>query len=303
MSRAVVPSSCMVELDDEARLHARVWEPAAVGSGGGTRDWLLVHGLASNAQLWDPLARRLADAGHRVVAVDQRGHGLSDRVPFDDDPATSSADLVAVSQSLGLDRPIAVGQSWGGNVVLHLGATHPDAVRSVVGIDGGTIDLAARFATFEACWEVLAPPRLAGTPLETITAMLAERHPDWEPEALAGVLANFARRPDGTVTPHLRRADHQRIVRQLYELPPTRLYPATRVPVLLLPVVASVGGGERTVSSRRDVEAALAALPHGRVVWMVDREHDVHAQAPDEVATVLLDALADGFLDGDPPAG
>jgi pimeloyl-ACP methyl ester carboxylesterase len=271
-----------------------VWEPAEPTG----RDWLLVHGLASNAQLWDPLAVRLAARGHRAVAVDQRGHGLSDRVSFGYDPHDTSADLLAVVRALGMDTPVAVGQSWGGNVVLHLAATRPDVVAAVVGIDGGTIDLAARFDTFEACWEALAPPRLAGTPLEVVTGMLAERHPGWEPAAIAGVLANFALRPDGTVAPHLRRADHQRILRRLFDNPPRRLYGQVQVPVLLLPVVTSDGDEERTVSKRADVEEAVAALPRARVVWMLDREHDVHAQAPDEVLEVLLAADADGALDG-----
>ena len=53
-------------------LHAHRWD----GTG---RPFVLVHGLASNARLWDGVAARLADAGHRVVAVDLRGHGRSDK--------------------------------------------------------------------------------------------------------------------------------------------------------------------------------------------------------------------------------
>ena len=44
---------------------------------GPRRAYLLVHGLASNARLWDGVARRLAGAGHAVAAVDLRGHGRS----------------------------------------------------------------------------------------------------------------------------------------------------------------------------------------------------------------------------------
>jgi len=39
---------------------------------------LALHGLASNARWWDLVAGRLAPE-HRVVAVDLRGHGRSDR--------------------------------------------------------------------------------------------------------------------------------------------------------------------------------------------------------------------------------
>src|SRR5690348_14754080 len=38
--------------------------------------FVLVHGLASNARLWDGVAEHLHAAGHTVVVIDQRGHGL-----------------------------------------------------------------------------------------------------------------------------------------------------------------------------------------------------------------------------------
>jgi hypothetical protein len=43
-------------------------------------------------------------------------------------------------------------------------------------------------------------------------------------------------------------------------------------------------------------------LPRSRTVWFHDRDHDVHAQAPDEVAAVLLGAVRDGMF-GDPSDG
>ena len=55
-------------------LHVLRWEPPT-DVGATQRSWLLTHGLASNARLWDGVAHRLAAAGHRVVTVDQRGHG------------------------------------------------------------------------------------------------------------------------------------------------------------------------------------------------------------------------------------
>ena len=63
-----------VQLSDGPRLALR----RADGEG---RPFLLVHGLSSNARLWDGTARLLAAAGHQVVAVDQRGHGRSEQVP------------------------------------------------------------------------------------------------------------------------------------------------------------------------------------------------------------------------------
>ncbi len=84
--------------------------------------FLLVHGLSSNARLWDAVAAVLADAGHPSYAVDLRSHGESDSPPDGYDTATAAADLAVVCRRLDLDRPVVAGQSWGGNVVVRLAA-------------------------------------------------------------------------------------------------------------------------------------------------------------------------------------
>ena len=52
------------------------WEPV---DGPEKPPIVLVHGLASNAMLWQGAATALAARGHRVIAIDQRGHGLSSK--------------------------------------------------------------------------------------------------------------------------------------------------------------------------------------------------------------------------------
>ena len=44
---------------------------------------VLVHGLLGNHQQWQPVASALVNAGYRVVAIDARGHGQSDK-PVED---------------------------------------------------------------------------------------------------------------------------------------------------------------------------------------------------------------------------
>src|SRR3954454_23357094 len=88
--------------------------------------FLLVHGLASNARTWMGVGRALAEAGHPVVAVDQRGHGLSEKPTTGYGFDEVTADLRALIEALGLRRPVIAGQSWGGNVVLELAARNPD---------------------------------------------------------------------------------------------------------------------------------------------------------------------------------
>ena len=64
--------------------------------------FVLVHGLASNLRLWDGVAAQLHALGHTVVALDQRGHGLSDAPEAGYDLDTAVADLLAVIHALGL---------------------------------------------------------------------------------------------------------------------------------------------------------------------------------------------------------
>ncbi len=256
-------------------LHVLRW-PAPAGA----VPFLLVHGLASNALLWVGVAQELSARGFDVTAVDLRGHGRSDAPDDGYDLATAAADLVAVAAGLGLDRPVAVGQSWGGNVVLELAATQPGVARAVACVDGGTIDLQASFPDWTACEAALTPPDLAGTPAAEFEARLRRAHPDWPETGIAGTMGNVVVREDGNVAPRLRRDRHLAILRDLWEQRPGARYGRVEVPVLLLPA----GGGSHLHAA---LEAARAGLADGRVHPFPDADHDVHAQCPAEVAAVL----------------
>ena len=136
-----------------------------------------MHGLASNARLWDGVARHLASLGHRVVAIDPRGHGRSSKPDDGYDMTTVADDLMLLIDALGWQRPGIAGQSWGGNVVLELAHRHPDAVTTIACVDGGFIDLGVRFPVWDDAATALTPPRLAGTPLDRITGWLRNRPP------------------------------------------------------------------------------------------------------------------------------
>src|SRR5262249_39655168 len=135
-----VPVATGIELHAERR----EGEPSAV-------PFVLVHGLASNLRLWDGVAEHLQSQGHTVVAAHQRGHGRSDAPDLAYDLDTAVDDLRVAITTLGLHRPVLVGQSWGGNVVLEFGWRHPDAVRGIVCVDGGIIELMDWFPSWEAC--------------------------------------------------------------------------------------------------------------------------------------------------------
>ncbi|HEX5465286.1 MAG TPA: alpha/beta hydrolase [Candidatus Limnocylindrales bacterium] len=270
-----------------------------------TPTFLLVHGLASNARLWDGVAADLAARGLTAATVDLRGHGRSSKPADGYDIPTVAADLAALIEQAGLGRPVVAGQSWGGNVVLELAAAHPEAVTAIACVDGGWLDPQATFPDWEACLARLAPPRLAGLPGKEIEAHIRAAHPDWPEAGIQGTLANFEHRPDGTIAPWLTYDRHIDVLRGMWAFRPAKRYSAVRVPVLLLPVKPTdapepndsaeptrrpepTQAAAAVAAKREAVAVAQAALPRATVHWSRG-DHDIHAQHPAEVAALLVD--------------
>ncbi len=254
--------------------------------------FVLVHGLASNARLWDGVTARLTGLGHPVVAVDLRGHGRSSRPDGPYDIPTVAADLAEAIRALGLDRPVVAGQSWGGNVVLQLAADHPSLVRGIACVDGGWLEPSREFASWDSCLAALAPPRLLGRRFSDAEAYLRTSHPGWPDAGIRGFLGNFEVRPDGTIAPWLTYEHHVDVLHGMWQHRPSELYAGIRVPVLLIP--ADTGDAGWTERKRSAIEAAEAAIPRARVRWFTG-DHDIHAQRPDEVGDVLHAMTADGL--------
>jgi pimeloyl-ACP methyl ester carboxylesterase len=261
-------------------LRLRVLERA-----GAETPFLLVHGLASNARMWDGVGHALAAAGHPSLAVDLRGHGESDQVEHGFDFETVAGDLATLLDRTGSGPVVAVGQSWGGNVVLELALRHPDHVRGVVCVDGGFISLSRRFPDWETARRQLAPPDFRGMTLESLLARSRDRFDGWPESGRIGALANFRELEDGTVEIRLRRENHMRILREMFEHRPIEL--ASR---LMQPVLVIAARNEQGPDKEREVEQFVSALPNGRLAW-VDGHHDLHAEQPDVIAGYLL-----GFL-------
>lgn len=272
---------------DAVELHAEEWA-------GTRRPWfLLVHGLASNLGLWRGVADELAAAGFGAVAVDLRGHGRSSKPDDGYDVPTVAADLASLIETVGTGPAVVAGQSWGGNVALELARARPDLVAGAVAVDGGWIDLAARFASWEECARVLAPPRLTGIPAEQMEQMLKARHVDWPRDAIDDVMGSFEVLDDGTIAPWFTLDRHLKALRGLWQDDPTARFGEIDVPVVLVPALGA--GAEWSGDKQTAVDAAAAAIPRARVEGLV-ADHDIHAQHPGWVAKVLAEAVDSGFF-------
>src|SRR5687768_2238425 len=213
---------------------------------GGRRSALLVHGLASTSRIWDLVAPRLAGSGLHAVAYDQRGHGRSGKPRSGYGFDRTSADAAAVVHAFGLRHPVAVGHSWGANVVLELAVRQPHVVSCAVLIDGGFINLRDRF-DWPTAREVLAPPPIAGTPVHTFLRGI-RRHlggaMEVTPQVEAVILSLVRVDRDGRVHPRLSRTNHLRILRALWGQDTLGLLRRVRVPTLVLAVRSPRGAAE-----------------------------------------------------------
>jgi pimeloyl-ACP methyl ester carboxylesterase len=97
---------------------------------------VLLHGFNQTAHSWDELSERLAAEGFRAIALDQRGHGDTDRAPDGDYSREAMADdPYRLLDALGLAQAAVVGMSMGA-VHATVGAVrHPARVRAVVLVD------------------------------------------------------------------------------------------------------------------------------------------------------------------------
>jgi pimeloyl-ACP methyl ester carboxylesterase len=263
---------------DGVRLHARDW-------GGAGQAVVLLHGLASNARIWDGVAPRLAGAGLRVVALDQRGHGESEQPDAGYDFPSACRDLETALAGLGLERPVVVGHSWGANVALRYTADRPGQVAGLALVDGALLGVAEwAGATLEQARRRLAPPRFE-VPLADWLARAGRVDPSgqgvaWVRDYLrAGVEVD----DHGLARARFRFDNHMQVVDALYGQRPPALYPLVGCPVLLCPA----GDDEQADAKRGAVDRALHLLPSAEVTWFEDAMHDIPLQRPVELAAEL----------------
>lgn len=157
-------------------------------TGGDGTPLVFSHGAGADHVMFDAQREHLRAQGYRVVVWDMRGHGLSRPAgaPFTAEQAV--ADLRALVEHLGLDRPVLVGQSLGGNLSQAVVRRYPGLARGlvVIGATWNTAPLSLR----ERLLVRAAAPMLATIPAGSFPRVMADASAV-TPEARADVRRAF----------------------------------------------------------------------------------------------------------------
>jgi pimeloyl-ACP methyl ester carboxylesterase len=250
---------------------------------------LLVHGFQEHAHTWDLLAPLLAAAGHRVAALDWRGHGDSEWLGrggyyhF----ADYVADLAGVVRALG-GRVLLVGHSMGGNAALLYAGTEPERVAGLVSIEGtgppdATPDVApARFAAWVEDLERASGGGREPLALEDAARRLQRFFPLPDPIARHLALNGTREAADGLRTWKFDPLHSTRSPQPFYEAQARAFWARIACPVLYVE-------GARTFLSASESQIAerLRALRADRVT-IEHAAHHPHLEQPADTAQALL---------------
>ncbi|WP_217210634.1 alpha/beta fold hydrolase [Streptomyces sp. AC550_RSS872] len=262
-----MPWSEHIVVRDDVRISCRDW-------GGSGLPVVLLHGLAGHAGEWDAIARDLSPR-YRVVAVDQRGHGASERRPRDVSRAAYVADTVAVLEQLSLRQPVLVGQSLGGHTAMLAAAAYPGLFRALVMVEAGpggpNRDVQTEIGGWLDSWPRPFPSReaavefLGGGPVgEGWAAGLVEQDGGWWP-----------------------RFDRDVMVESLAEIAQRSFWDEwLRVACPALAVL-----GQSGIISSGEIDEMLRQRPETVALSVPGTGHDVHLERPDVLRHVLRGLL------------
>ena len=260
---------------------------------------VLVHGIGETAWSWAPIARRLRRLT-RVIAVDMRGHGLSDTPVGGYELPSLAMDVltVMVANGWGPDASgppaVVVGHGFGADVVVAVAAERPGAVAGLALVDGGWEDVGRNAGDDpeQAVKALAEPPEV----LRSMDAWLADRRGfdpvSWDADQERAARAQVERRPAGHVVPVLRRHALLGTVTAMLSYRPDELLPLVSAPLL----VAIAGAPAPDDESARDRELELGEalrLPGGpvRQVRYPAAGHNLMRYVPDALAGELVGLL------------
>jgi pimeloyl-ACP methyl ester carboxylesterase len=295
----------VVQVGTGERIHYLDWGPPAPAPDGTPAPVLvLVHGIVLTAWSWAPVARRLCQR-FRVLAMDLRGHGLSEGARSELSPTALAWDGLTVLAATGAGveaggaPALVAGHGVGAMVAAEMARLQPASVAAVMLVDGGWEDIASatRLSPAELVAALAAPPEV----LASMDAFLADRRdfdpPSWDADQEQAARSQVDQKHAGHVALVARTATIRGIVAGMFGYEPIETLAAVPVPVAVLVAGAGPADDEaahdRAVALDEVVAARSAAgMPATHVTRFPGTGHNLMRYRPDEVATELLTLAA-----------
>ena len=231
---------------------------------------LLVHGYTMSARLWQLSMEKLDPQKYRVLALNNRGAGDSQRTPSEDDYSVESfaRDLAEVVEALGLSDFTLVGHSMGGATVVQYALERQSRLKALVLLNPAP--LSGR--PLAADWEETIRQQFADGPASAGDTSLREAHAT--SDFADAVMADVARNPIERAIGGRRSMSQLKLRERLGEI---------HVPCLV------IGGDQDTTVGVDAILAEYLALPEESRALHVFHGigHSPNVSAPGELAMVL----------------
>ncbi len=288
--REAEPSGFTVEAGPTERIHFLDWGgPAGTGPAA-----LLVHGLSATAWVWAPVARRLCRV-RRTVAMDLRGHGLSDSPTTGYEPQAFADEAIAVAEGAGLlagpgDRIVLAGHGFGAIVAAWAAASLGERCAGLVLVDGGWEDIgdATGLSVDEFLRGLDEPPEV----LRSIADFLADREAfdsgTWDADQERAARTSVVELPVGRVVSAARPHAVEACVRAMFAYRPAVVLSSVSAPIAALVAADDEAGSHaRSLRVAQDELAAAGRSPI-RAAHFAGLGHNLMRYRPAEVTAAIL---------------
>ncbi len=240
---------------------------------------VLLHGIGSRAASWLPVAPMLGERFH-LYAPDLRGHGESDKPDRGYGIPDYAADLAALLDTLGLERPLVLGHSLGSLVALEWAASHPERAARIALEDPPLRTEPGILDAFDG-WQALN----AMGPDEAAAHFRGE-HPEWSEEecqrraeAITGTHAGVFAELRAEAAANLASGRVERLASFGLE--------RIGMPTLLLSGEAGLGSMTRA----EDAARFAGIVAEARLATVAGAGHRLHAEQPERFAAAVLPFL------------
>jgi len=288
------PEGFLVEIVPGERIHFLDW--GGPDGDGATSPILLIHGLSATAWSWSPVARRLKHAA-RVVALDLRGHGLSDAPTSGYTQEQLADDVIAVAEGSGLldaagGRIVLAGHGYGAIMAAWAAERLADRCAGLVLVDGGWEDLAAETGMTPDEWlrDLDEPPGV----MRSMAAFLADRREfdpaTWDADQEQAARSTVVEVPAGRVVAAVRPHALAGSVAAIFAYDPIATLLSVRAPLVAIIAGGTDMAGKRAALARIEGTRRTAGLATVDVVDLGDVGHNLMRYRPAELSAAILAA-------------